>query len=504
MRETFSGDWDLSERLSVKRRSGPLRTSRTAMRTALLWWCVGVAAMCLPVAGGRRTSAVAGTQRFSLDGDLILGGLFPVSWPPCGGGGGLWPAAVKFIEAMAFAVERVNARPDVLPGIRLGFSIADTCWDANTAIAQFTRFALPPLSHDDGAQEGEESNCSSTGRGFVVGVVGPMLSVSSIPLARLAAAYSVPLISYGASSDSLSDKNNYGFFLRLVPPDRFQLQAIVALLRHHAWRYVAFLHEDDDFGRNGRDYFRQFVSDIDEICIAHESALDIRDDDARFDAIVAALRSNANLRVVVLFASSLAVRRLAVAVERAGAVGHFVWVAADSLRDPVAQLGAGRFVLGMLSLQMHSESDGGFERYFRSLRPANNARNPWFAHYWQLHFNCSLDNATGRAPCDPAAAIEDQSEAWQSEGAAIVIDIVELFANALTRMVGARCASAPSDQLANCFDGSHLLQLIRGSHVRDDGGGVAQLRFDGDGEIVGKYAIHQVLYFICLLHFYLM
>ena len=32
-----------------------------------------------------------------------------------------------------------------------------------------------------------------------------------------------------------------------------------------------------------------------------------------------------------------------------------------------------------------------FDHYFRSLRPENNTRNPWFQEYWQWKFDCYLD-----------------------------------------------------------------------------------------------------------------
>ncbi|CAI8058336.1 Metabotropic glutamate receptor [Geodia barretti] len=61
-----------------------------------------------------------------------MGGLFPIHFPsgdsssasPCGP---VWPQALEWVEAMLYAIDRINADPDLLPGVELGYDIRDTC-----------------------------------------------------------------------------------------------------------------------------------------------------------------------------------------------------------------------------------------------------------------------------------------------------------------------------------------------------------------------------------------
>lgn len=71
----------------------------------------------------------------------------------------------------------------------------------------------------------------------------------------------VPLISYSATSPSLSNKHTYPSFLRTVPSDLSQVFAIGDLASHLNWTYVSLLGSDDEYGRMAmvklRDTLRQ-------------------------------------------------------------------------------------------------------------------------------------------------------------------------------------------------------------------------------------------------------
>ena len=47
--------------------------------------------------------------------------------------------------------------------------------------------------------------------------------------------------------------------------------------------------------------------------------------------------------------------------------------------------------VGGISMKLMSRPIPSFDHYFRSLRPENNTRNPWFQEYWQWKFDCYLD-----------------------------------------------------------------------------------------------------------------
>ncbi|CAE7800168.1 Grm1 [Symbiodinium sp. CCMP2592] len=59
----------------------------------------------------------------------------------------------------------------------------------------------------------------------ISGLVGTVMSSISMPVAVVAAAQKVPQIAYGATSPSLSNKDNYPYFLRTISPDSIQALA---------------------------------------------------------------------------------------------------------------------------------------------------------------------------------------------------------------------------------------------------------------------------------------
>lgn len=85
----------------------------------------------------------------TLEGDLVLGGLFPVHQKggpaeECG------PVnehrGIQRLEAMLFALDRINRDPRLLPGVRLGAHILDSCSKDTHALEQALDFVRASLS----------------------------------------------------------------------------------------------------------------------------------------------------------------------------------------------------------------------------------------------------------------------------------------------------------------------------------------------------------------------
>ncbi|NXN19799.1 GRM7 protein, partial [Indicator maculatus] len=124
-----------------------------------------------------------------LEGDLTLGGLFPVhsrgpAGVPCG--------AVKKekgihrLEAMLYALDKVNGDPSVLPNLTLGARILDTCSRDTYALEQalsFVRSLLPPEGGEGTCPDGSQPQRPPPER--LVGVIGASASSVSIMVANV-------------------------------------------------------------------------------------------------------------------------------------------------------------------------------------------------------------------------------------------------------------------------------------------------------------------------------
>lgn len=71
----------------------------------------------------------------------------------------------------------------------------------------------------------------------------------------------IPQVSYASTAPELSDNTRYDFFSRVVPPDTYQAQAIVDIVRHMGWNYVATVASEGNYGESGVDAFIQKTRD---------------------------------------------------------------------------------------------------------------------------------------------------------------------------------------------------------------------------------------------------
>lgn len=67
----------------------------------------------------------------------------------------------------------------------------------------------------------------------------------------------IPQVSYASTAPELSDNTRYDFFSRVVPPDTYQAQAMVDIVRAMRWNYVSTVASEGNYGESGVDAFIQ-------------------------------------------------------------------------------------------------------------------------------------------------------------------------------------------------------------------------------------------------------
>ncbi|KAI7808162.1 putative metabotropic glutamate receptor 4, partial [Triplophysa rosa] len=124
-----------------------------------------------------------------IDGDISLGGLFPVharghEGKPCGEI--KKEKGIHRLEAMLFALDRINNDHELLPNITLGARILDTCSRDTHALEQSLTFVQALIEKD-----GTDVKCQGGGSPIitkperVVGVIGASSSSVSIMVANI-------------------------------------------------------------------------------------------------------------------------------------------------------------------------------------------------------------------------------------------------------------------------------------------------------------------------------
>lgn len=94
-------------------------------------------------------------KEITLDGDLMIGGLFPVHQKgegveDCGKINS--QRGIQRLEAMLLALDEINRDERILPGIRLGAHILDTCSKDTYALEQSLEFVRASLTKVDDSE----------------------------------------------------------------------------------------------------------------------------------------------------------------------------------------------------------------------------------------------------------------------------------------------------------------------------------------------------------------
>ncbi|XP_077991273.1 metabotropic glutamate receptor 3-like [Glandiceps talaboti] len=412
--------------------------------------------------------------KYSKPGDVILAGLFSIheydGLHECSDMRELDP--LLKMEAMAFAVDKVNEREDILPNVTLGYQIYDDCGFEDTAM-----FIAMSLSQQTGRVCSDDGvNTDGSGESNIVGVVGTEWSSTTIPSNKILNLLHIPQISYYATSDELSDKDRFPYFLRTVPPDRMQAQAIVDLMLHFGWSYISTINSDESYGKNGVKNIKAEVTKH-GICIAASLEVSRFNSDAELDNVVATLREYGNARVVVVFSVPLEANLLLKAIRRANATYEFIWIGSDGWGPNLHLYENLDAALGGFFIRFFSHEVPDFEEYFSSLRPNIHKDNPWFESFWENYLNCTTSNSCSKDPY----AVGFSKPSLVS----LVIDAVYTFAYGLESWRRDTCLNESS----TCPEIEHITAVDTIEYLKgvDFQGETGPISFDTNGDIKGKY-----------------
>ncbi|XP_049733555.1 taste receptor type 1 member 3 [Elephas maximus indicus] len=279
-----------------------------------LSFLLGLVALLGPAVG----APLCLSRLLKMEGDYTLGGLFPMSSAEgTDFGDRTKPESITckrfsafgllWALAMKMAVDEINNGSALLPGLRLGYDLFDSCSEPVVAMKPSLVFLAKAGSRDIAAY------CNYTQyQPRVLAVIGPHSSELALVTGKFFGFFLMPQVSYGASTDRLSNREMFPSFFRTVPSDRVQLMAIVELLAAFSWNWVAAVGSDDEYGRQGLSIFSSLAS-ARNICIAYEGLVPLPlGHSAPLGQVEKLLQivNQSNVQVVVLFASARAAHAL--------------------------------------------------------------------------------------------------------------------------------------------------------------------------------------------------
>ena len=468
----------------------------------------------------------------SLEGDLILGGFFPVHIiKPTEGtklAHDLNLYGLNWVEAMLFTIQQINRDDNLLPSnFTLGHDIRDSCNNVPVALKAALDFVLDAGNSSSGNYNNSK-NCSARfckckdKQTLISAVIGAASSPISISVANLLGVDDTPQISYSSTSVLLSDKTVYRSFFRTIPSDTYQAQALADLLKHFGWTYVSVVASDNAYGRAGVDSLRTELKKR-GICIALEMIFNPSLSQEELRRIIESLKKEQRARVIILWC------------ERPNAVGFLneasrqrlsgkTWIGTETWGDAYQLKTLDENVVGgMLGVLPLLKRHAGYEEHLGRLVPNNTDDNPWMWEYWESRFGCFILDKAKNQTASGRNVREEDHYVYTTNRPNVTILCSRNFSkpsgnllprNKYTNVMDAVYAVAHAvKNIFNCRDGQSFLQgekcpTVVGSFVKPrdivrflrnvsfEGRSGSQIMFDENGDLrYGSYAIKNLQQF---------
>ncbi|NXK92909.1 TS1R3 protein, partial [Formicarius rufipectus] len=315
------------------------------------------------------------SAQFQRPGDYILGGLFPFGKdtmnlvervePTPMGCHRLFIDGLIWALGMKFAIDEINNSSSLLPGVTLGYDIYDTCFEPLVALQPSLLF----LTRNGTTGIGILCNYTDY-QPRVTAVIGPHKSGLCLATAKLFSSFLIPQVSYGASTEKLSNTKLYPSFYRTFPSDKNLVEAMVLLLNRFGWNWIATIASDDEYGQGAQELFLSIAGN-NSICIAFEGLIptDLSEPHSKSqleDTVNLIKKTKVN--IVVLFAYSLPAQALLEQSIRMGLskkvwIGTEAWMVSD-IADSIPNIQSIGTVLGFV---MKTGTVPGFLQYVADL-----------------------------------------------------------------------------------------------------------------------------------------
>ncbi|XP_062400348.1 taste receptor type 1 member 3 [Sardina pilchardus] len=456
----------------------PLPACRMPGQNAVLLLC------CLCSLGRANWLQNISTDLFRSQGDILLGGLFPINELTSNLSQREEPDDIQCNRinslglalslVMKFSVDTINADSSVLPGVSLGFETYDTCQQPAVIMKPTLLFL------SEGSTEEVAVQCNYTDYATrAVAVIGPLTSEMSSVVGKLLGFFLMPQISYGSTSDKFSDKQLYPSFMRTVPTDKWQVAAMVELLKRFQWNWVAVVASEDEYGRQGQRQFSALASK-EGICVAYEGLIPIYSDPVHTIRDILQSVTETKVGVVVLFSLAQPAAMFFQEVILQNMTSVWVGSTAWALHNDVATLPGINTVGTILAFADMSHPLGQLKPYFQALF-SQIQRQP--------SPNGSLDIPSMDNPCpacwhlspDNMSLIEDS---LLQRNAFSVYAAVYSVAHALHSLLGCNATTCPQQSRYDIYPWQLLEVLknvsfdINGTHFEFDDDGNPSMGYD--------------------------
>ena len=417
-------------------------------------------------------------------GDVLIGVLLPLRTPgetgPCDRIGS---DELSQPESIRYIIDKINADPDMLPNITLGYVILDVCERSHGSLANALYF-LP--DEDQLSSHDVEGPCDGVLSPFpVAAVMGLKYSSDCIMMTPVLGLVEIPTFSSTATSDELSDKSRYEYFMRTSAPDRYQTEAMLDLLQMFNWTYFGLVYNEGSYGENGAKFVEKLAGER-GLCIALSEMVYTIHGTRDVEQIVQKLTDMEMLRAIVVFALPNTVAELFEVLPE-DAYGRFIFIGSDGM----SYTDSGTPAEGSFVIHLSPGASPEFDTYSKTLNPWNHPNDIWLKSAWESLYNCTWTcNFSFCSNSQHCSLFENQTLSPMVQANAGFIDIVLTIAKGLDLLFENECPDVYSDQsyINDCLNGSAYLSYLRQVQFHGFSG---EIRYNENGYNQAAYVIRQ-------------
>ncbi|XP_063291659.1 taste receptor type 1 member 1 [Pelobates fuscus] len=268
---------------------------------------------------------------FSIPGDYIIGGLFPVH--VSGAASGSTPRisicnkasfnsqGYHLFQAMRFSIKEINNSSTLLPNLTLGYDLFDVCSDIANVYATLKFLSKCTTSYI------EMQNNYTEYSPRTIAVIGPSSSNYAFVTASILGSFLIPQISYSSSNELLSLKQIYPSFLRTIPSDNLQVEVMLRLLQRFNWTWIAIVGSDDAYGTQGLQDLYTLASSS-GICVAYQGLIPASLNKTEIKKMITNIIQT-KVKVIVVFSAYTYTRDFFKVVVQAN-ITDYVWIGSES------------------------------------------------------------------------------------------------------------------------------------------------------------------------------
>ncbi|KAM4742885.1 extracellular calcium-sensing receptor-like [Anableps anableps] len=312
------------------------------------------------------------------------------------------PRELRFSRAMIFAIEEINNSTELLPGVKLGYQIHDSC--ASVPVTVHVAFQLSN-GHDSVFYTGND--CSQSGA--VMAVIGESGSTPSISISRVIGSFKIPQVSHYATCACLSDKKQYPTFFRTIPSDQYQADALAKLVKHFGWTWIGAVRSDSDYGNNGMAAFLEAAL-REGICVEYSESFYRTNPRSKIQRVADVIRRSTSTVVVAFIAPGDIKFLLEELAEDPPPLRQ--WIGSEAwITDP--HLMSFSFCAGAIGVAIQQSVIPGLRDFLLNLSPSQVAASSVLTEFWEETFNCKLKSSDlDKRVCDGTEDIKKLSSPY--------------------------------------------------------------------------------------------